>query len=138
MEAVCLPSRSSREQSEGWRPGLDLNQDKEHCTALASTLPPPGRIHLSRSAPAGPLLVAVNPTSLRRLRLLRLGRPPRSEGCLGVARGAKTGPLGSLLHVTSDGRATKVMRQGLWPILTATREAVKPLVASLATMSASL
>jgi len=23
---------------EGWRPGLDLNQDKERCTALASTL----------------------------------------------------------------------------------------------------
>jgi len=23
--------------SEGWRPGLDLNQDKEHCTAPAST-----------------------------------------------------------------------------------------------------
>src|SRR5579872_6357810 len=63
---VGLPSRSSREQSEGWRPGLDLNQDKEHCTALASTLPPPGRAHLSRLAPLGPLLVAVNPTSLCR------------------------------------------------------------------------
>jgi hypothetical protein len=24
--------------SEGWRPGLDLNQDKEQCTAPASTL----------------------------------------------------------------------------------------------------
>src|SRR5439155_10865706 len=28
---------------EGWRPGLDLNQDKEHCTAPALSLPPPGR-----------------------------------------------------------------------------------------------
>jgi ribulose 1,5-bisphosphate carboxylase large subunit-like protein len=27
----------SRFASEGWRPGLDLNQDKERCTALAST-----------------------------------------------------------------------------------------------------
>jgi hypothetical protein len=25
----------AREASEGWRPGLDLNQDKERCTALA-------------------------------------------------------------------------------------------------------
>jgi hypothetical protein len=30
-------------QGEAWRPGLDLNQDKERCTAPASTLPPPGR-----------------------------------------------------------------------------------------------
>ena len=30
-------------------------------------------------------------TSLRRLRLLRLGKPSRSEGCRGVARRAKTG-----------------------------------------------
>ena len=110
MEAVCLPSRSSREQSEGWRPGLDLNQDKEHCTALASTLPPPGRPHISRSAPAGPLVVAVNPTETS------------GHG------------FSQTVHA-SDGRATNVMRQGLWPILTATREAVKPLVPSLATIS---
>ena len=30
-------------------------------------------------------------TSLRRLRLLRLGKPYRSEGCRGVARRAKPG-----------------------------------------------
>jgi hypothetical protein len=34
-------------RSEGWRPGLDLNQDKERCTALASTL--------SATGPAGSL-----------------------------------------------------------------------------------
>ena len=30
-------------------------------------------------------------TSLRRLRLLRLGKPPRSEGCLAIARRATAG-----------------------------------------------
>src|SRR5665811_308154 len=34
--ATDLPSRSCG-SSEGWRPGLDLNQDKERCTALAWT-----------------------------------------------------------------------------------------------------
>src|SRR6266852_7111903 len=34
-------------------------------------------------------------TSLRRLRLLRLGKPHRSEGCLVEARRAKTGFIGS-------------------------------------------
>jgi hypothetical protein len=34
---------------KAWRPGLDLNQDEERCTALALTLPPPGRLH--RGAP---------------------------------------------------------------------------------------
>src|SRR3954464_13075179 len=34
-------------------------------------------------------------TSLRRLRLLRLGKPPRSEGCLAIARRATAG-LGKL------------------------------------------
>jgi hypothetical protein len=42
-----LPSRSS----EGWRPGLDLNQDKEQCTAPASTLSATGPILLSPIAP---------------------------------------------------------------------------------------
>ena len=37
-------------------------------------------------------------TSLRRLRLLRLGKPSRSEGCRVVARRAKTG-LGKTQHV---------------------------------------
>ena len=32
------------EVCEGWRPGLDLNQDKEHCIALASTLSATGPI----------------------------------------------------------------------------------------------
>ena len=36
-------------------------------------------------------------TSLRRLRLLRLGEPYRSEGCLAVARRAKAGWASSLL-----------------------------------------
>jgi hypothetical protein len=37
--------------SEGWRPGLDLNQDKEQCTAPASTLSATGPILLSPIAP---------------------------------------------------------------------------------------
>src|ERR1700693_5891329 len=32
------PAQPKRRSREGWRPGLDLNQDKERCTALASTL----------------------------------------------------------------------------------------------------
>jgi hypothetical protein len=44
---VCnRPAEPKLRSSEGWRPGLDLNQDKERCTALASTL--------SATAPAGP------------------------------------------------------------------------------------
>src|SRR5882672_9565862 len=39
------------ESSEGWRPGLDLNQDIERCTALASTLSATGPI---RSSPITP------------------------------------------------------------------------------------
>src|SRR5664279_4385376 len=31
-------------QGEAWRPGLDLNQDKERCTALASTLSATGPV----------------------------------------------------------------------------------------------
>jgi hypothetical protein len=33
--------------SEGWRPGLDLNQDKERCIALASTLSATGPLRSS-------------------------------------------------------------------------------------------
>jgi hypothetical protein len=33
--------------SEGWRPGLDLNQDKERCIAPASTLSATGPIRSS-------------------------------------------------------------------------------------------
>src|SRR6185312_765766 len=47
------------EASEGWRPGLDLNQDKEHCTAPASTLPPPGRGNHRRSQRGEPYLTAL-------------------------------------------------------------------------------
>src|SRR6266850_6103238 len=47
--------------SEGWRPGLDLNQDKEHCTAPASTLPPPGRLDHRRSRCREPWLPLINP-----------------------------------------------------------------------------
>ena len=39
-------------------------------------------------------------TSLRRLRLLRLGKPYRSEGCRGVAQRAEPG-LGNPLPLTS-------------------------------------
>jgi len=37
--------------SEGWRPGLDSNQDKERCTALASTLSATGPRLLSPITP---------------------------------------------------------------------------------------
>src|SRR6185295_3434347 len=47
-EMACLA-----EAGEGWRPGLDLNQDKEHCTAPASTLPPPGRRQHCRTCLSG-------------------------------------------------------------------------------------
>ena len=50
--------------SEGWRPGLDLNQDKEHCTAPASTLPPPGRGNHRRSRRGEPRLPRLNPNPL--------------------------------------------------------------------------
>jgi len=45
----ALPRRSgvaaprAARQGEAWRPGLDLNQDKQCCTTAASKLPPPGR-----------------------------------------------------------------------------------------------
>ncbi len=32
-ESACLAEAGGA--SEGWRPGLDLNQDEERCTALA-------------------------------------------------------------------------------------------------------
>ena len=32
------PAEPKLQRSEGWRPGLDLNQDKERCLAPASTL----------------------------------------------------------------------------------------------------
>ncbi len=64
-----LPRRASvaaprvARQGRAWRPGLDLNQDKERCTAPALTLPPPGRFDHSRSRRAGPRLppFRVNP-----------------------------------------------------------------------------
>ncbi len=48
-----------------WRPGLDLNQDIERCTALAWKLPPPGRAHHRRSRgyepSPGPGRPSINP-----------------------------------------------------------------------------
>src|SRR5580698_9777598 len=111
------------------------------------------------------MLVAVNPTSLRRLRLLRLGKPYRCQGCLGVARPVhRSSTCPPKLDLSAEARrakaeerrrtsarqaparkphasacrATKVMREGLCPILTATREPVKPHSASFAVISASL
>jgi hypothetical protein len=43
---------------EGWRPGLDLNQDKERCIALASTL--------SATGPSLSLPIAPQWTTLER------------------------------------------------------------------------
>jgi hypothetical protein len=43
---------------EGWRPGLDLNQDKEQCTAPASTLSATGPILLSPIAPGRAMFTA--------------------------------------------------------------------------------
>jgi hypothetical protein len=97
-------ARPKRRSCKGWRPGLDLNQDKERCTALASKLPPPGRIHHRRSHRSRPMLPRINPN----------------------------------VPYVSVERATKVMRQGLWPILNGARVADKPTRASLAVMSASL
>jgi hypothetical protein len=41
---LAEPKLQSR---EGWRPGLDLNQDKEQCIAPASTLSATGPIRSS-------------------------------------------------------------------------------------------
>ena len=57
------PVQPKLRSSEGWRPGLDLNQDKEHCTAPASTLPPPGRSDHRRSRRREPLSSRINPNS---------------------------------------------------------------------------
>src|SRR5207344_1701793 len=54
-------------QGEAWRPGLDLNQDKEHCTAPASTLPPPGRSDHRRSRRGEPHLPRRTVNNSRRL-----------------------------------------------------------------------
>ena len=78
--------------------------------------PPPGRVHLPSMVAAGPLLAAVNPTGS--LYPDQLARSRRQD--------------------ESDCRATKVIRHGLWPILSRTREAVNPQAASFAIMSASL
>jgi hypothetical protein len=45
------PAKPKQRSCEGWRPGLDLNQDKELCTALASTLSATGPV---RSSPITP------------------------------------------------------------------------------------
>ena len=44
----------------------------------------------------------------------------------------------TLTPYVSVERATKVMRQGLWPILNGAREAVKPALASFEMISSSL
>jgi hypothetical protein len=41
------PAEPKPRSGEGWRPGLDLNQDKERCIALASTLSATGPIRSS-------------------------------------------------------------------------------------------
>jgi hypothetical protein len=41
------PAEPKPRSGEGWRPGLDLNQDKEQFTALASTLSATGPIRSS-------------------------------------------------------------------------------------------
>jgi len=105
-------------QGEAWRPGLDLNQDKERCIALASTL---FRHRAASIYPQHRLLGH----SLPRLTLL--------AGYTRTPAGSAPGR-----HAESDCRATKVIRHELWPMLTPTREAVNPLCASLAIMSASL
>src|SRR6266568_7064513 len=58
--AEAAPPRLGGASSEGWRPGLDLNQDKERCTAPASTLPPPGRADHRRSRRGEPPLAGIN------------------------------------------------------------------------------
>src|SRR6516162_8331851 len=50
IERCLARPAEAREASEGWRPGLDLNQDKGRCTALALTRSATGPL---RSLPIG-------------------------------------------------------------------------------------
>ena len=77
--------------SEGWRPGLELNQDKERCTAPAST---PFR--------------------------------HRAEAIIAYRAGAGHALYQLTLTAftyANVGRATNVIRQGLWPIFCGARTA---------------
>jgi hypothetical protein len=51
--AISWQAKPKLRSSEGWRPGLDLNQDIERCTALASTLSATGPIGSSPISPRG-------------------------------------------------------------------------------------
>src|SRR3954466_10604831 len=70
---ACLAEAG--EASEGWRPGLDLNQDKERCTVPASTLPPPGRGDHYRSWQGEPCWLRINPNHFRHKRRVVLTQP---------------------------------------------------------------
>ena len=69
------PAEPKLRSSVGWRPGLDLNQDKERCTVLAWTLPPPGRSDHCRSRRGEPRLPLVNPNG------------PAAFGVIGIKAG---------------------------------------------------
>src|SRR5690348_13876382 len=83
--------------SEGWRPGLELNQEKGRCTAPALAIPPPGRSNHCSSDRGGPSRHQVNPTrrSMARERLAgHEGHAPgimadilMSAGCAEPGRG---------------------------------------------------
>src|SRR5579871_674893 len=103
--------------SEGWwRPGLELNQDKERCTAPAST---PFRHRAVR-------IIAHREGASHAL--CRLTLTPSIQA---------SGPRLTFAS-TSAGCATNVIRQGLWPIFCGARTAEKPDALSLAIMSTSL
>src|SRR5258705_8065782 len=97
---ACLAEAG--EASEGWRPGLDLNQDKEHCTAPASSLPPPGQGDHRRSRAGEPCLPRFNLNNPRaRLRSIVDESVPRHKGhppriVTDVERGARACEAGDV------------------------------------------